>query len=175
MNQTSAKVICGLLVVIYAIFIPKFFLEQYSLVQKFKQAQEWPTVTGTVKKTDRMAEPRRQHMNGYTVAVEYEYAVNGASFSNVQDTFLTAGQIFTNKSFDEKSSADLASRFPAGKKVLVHYNKTMPADSYIDVNISTAAFLPFIAFGAVVPFLFLISFGLFSKGRMPVSDKEQVD
>lgn len=117
-----------------------------------------------------MAEPHRRHMNGYTVAVEYEYAVNGASFSNVQDTFLTAGQIFTNKSFDEKSSADIASRFPAGKTVLVHYNKTVPAESYVDVNISTAAFLPFIAFSAVVIFLLAIYLALFSKGARRISD-----
>lgn len=172
MNQKSAKVIFGLLMAMYAFFIPKVLVEQYNVINKFRQAQTWPTVTGTVKKTDRIAEPKRRHMDGYTVAVEYEYAVNGASFSNVQNTFLTAGQIFTNKSFDEKSSADIASRFPPGKTVLVHYNKTAPADSFVDVNISTAAFLPFIAFPAVVLFLVVIYISLFSKARRSDSDNE---
>ena len=165
MNEmTLARVAFGLLTAMFIVLTPQVLSDQFNLINKVKEAQNWPTVTGTVKNLERKEERNRRTSNGFHVNVDYDYKVDGASYSNQQNTFLTSGQLLTNTMSNAEDSAEIASRFPVGKSVLVRYNKNAPAQSYIDVGISTAAYLPLVALPVVDGVLLLITVALCNNG-----------
>ncbi|HEY9731983.1 MAG TPA: DUF3592 domain-containing protein [Drouetiella sp.] len=173
MNQmTITRVAFAAVLAMFLILTPQAVSEQFNLVSSVKEAQGWPTVTGVVKNVDRKEEFGSRHRSsGWHVIVDYDYKVNGSSYSGQQKAFLTAGQLLTNTMFDESHSAELANRFATGKSVLVYYNKNAPSQSFVDVEISNAAYLPFVALPVVDLILVGVMILLFNPGAVDLLNR----
>ncbi|HEY4365504.1 MAG TPA: DUF3592 domain-containing protein [Bryobacteraceae bacterium] len=106
----------------------------YKLV-KARQASHWPTVEGTITKSETRGVKESHSGQGSTVktlaSLEYEYKIAGYLYRNTQ---IRAGD-----KFGVVPGPEVLDRFPRGAKVPVYYNPASAAESVLITGLSYSA------------------------------------
>lgn len=97
--------------------------------KRAKTAQSWPSIPGTVNRTD-VVEHEDSDSDGFTSVtyepvVEYNYAVMGQPFTSKRIAF------GTNR-YNYKKAQEIVSKYPAGARVNVFYNPEKPKDAVLE-------------------------------------------
>lgn len=93
-------------------------------------ASGWPKTDGVVNVSKVEAVKTGDRITGYTVSVVYEYAVDGARYESGVIFSGAKAAVHSNQAAAQKA----ARRYPAGEKVTVHYDKSGPSASYLDLS-----------------------------------------
>jgi hypothetical protein len=116
----------------------------------FDQAQNWPTAWGTiveVKKAYNYLGRRKYFSN--TIAVAYDYDVDGRRYRGIQDQFLDrpydrelqlgSGWSLRSECYYQSAGAkSIAEEFMKGSVAAVHYDSKSPAVSFIDTKFAAS-------------------------------------
>lgn len=113
--------------------------------KRAKTAQSWPVIPGVVLSSTVVQHESTDSDGGSSVSyepkVEYQYNVMGQTY--------TAKRIaYGANSFDYKKASEIASRYPAGAQVNVHYNPDKAKDATLEAS-ATGGKL-FTIFGAIM-------------------------
>lgn len=101
--------------------------------RRAKTAQSWPSMPGTVNRSEVVEHEDTDSEGGSTVTfepvVEYQYAVMGQPFTGKRIAF------GANR-FNYKKAVEIAARYPIGARVNVYYNPDKPKDSTLETTAS---------------------------------------
>ena len=97
--------------------------------KRAQTAQLWPSIPGTVDRTD-VVQHEDSDSDGFTSVtyepvVEYSYSVMGQPFTGKRIAF------GTNR-YDYKKAQEIVTRYPAGSRVNVYYNPDKPKDAVLE-------------------------------------------
>jgi len=97
--------------------------------KRAQTAQSWPSIPGTVSRTD-VVKHEDSDSDGltsvtYEPVVEYSYSVMGQPFTGKRIAF------GTNR-YNFKKAEEIVSRYPAGSRVNVFYNPEKPKDAVLE-------------------------------------------
>ena len=119
---------------------------------RINAATKWPSVQGAVLKSEvadrsttiKTGEHRRTNVELYEPVVEYQYIVNGTTFTGKRLSFGS-----TRLHYEDAQA--VAGRYPAGAQVPVYYNPKNPRDARLEVTSqgATAQLILGIIFGVV--------------------------
>ena len=98
-------------------------------MKRAKAAQSWPSMPGTVARTE-VVQHEDSDSEGntsvtYEPVVEYNYSVMGQPFTGKRIAF------GTNR-YDYKKAQEIVTRYPAGSRVNVYYNPDKPKDAVLE-------------------------------------------
>lgn len=106
---------------------------------KMHQAQNWPSVDGTVLESRVITSTSSDDEGGsdmYRPYVKYEYEASGGKYTNDK---MSLGMVYSTS--NQKKSQETVARYPAGKAVKVYVNPANPAESTLEQKGSTTATL----------------------------------
>lgn len=120
--------------------------------KRAKSAQSWPSMPGTVNRSEVVEHEDTDSDGGSTVTyepvVEYQYSVMGQPFTGKRIAF------GANR-FNYKKAVEIAARYPLGARVNVYYNPEKPKDSTLETSASGGKL--FVIFGAVMAAVGLVA------------------
>lgn len=120
--------------------------------KRAKSAQSWPSMPGTVNRSEVVEHEDTDSDGGSTVTyepvVEYQYSVMGQPFTGKRIAF------GANR-FNFKKAVEIAARYPLGARVNVYYNPEKPKDSTLETSASGGKL--FVIFGAVMAAVGLVA------------------
>ncbi|PZO50896.1 MAG: hypothetical protein DCF16_12335 [Alphaproteobacteria bacterium] len=126
------------------------------------RAEHFPTVTGVITQNDIEITRSSKGGSNYTARLRFSYAVDGRAYVGDRHRY---GSYAASAQHAEA----LASRYPVGAPVIVHFNPDDPADAILSPGIDGAdVFVPFF----LLPFN-LILFGAvawLARGKRPFDD-----
>jgi hypothetical protein len=122
----SSLLLGGFLVLVGAIL----FIIGFVATRRSKTAQSWPTASGIVLNSDVQVHVDYDSDHGssttYEPVVTYQYSIMGQNY--------TATRIaFGANRFGRKKAYEIASKYPAGAQVIVHYNPDKVSDATLEV------------------------------------------
>jgi len=87
-------------------------------------SQSWPQTTGTIT-AGSVATEYSNDSTGYSVALTYEYAANGVTYTGKRIGF-------SRRTYARRSRAQAAlDRYPVNSSVIVYFNPEKPADAVL--------------------------------------------
>ena len=108
-------------------------------ISKTQDAQDWPTVQGTIVKSE-VRQGSRSSKSGsggssfktyYAAEIRYRYVVAGQMFESEMTTPLSQ-----TREHEQRFGAESdAARYPAGAAVTVHHHPTDPSDAYLEYEV----------------------------------------
>jgi hypothetical protein len=101
------------------------------VVYKGASSSSWPVITGVIRSSElKSSEHRDKGISSttYTAKLQYEYSVDGKSFTSGRFCFGDFG------SSDGKRAQKICSRYPSGTSVQVHYNPAHHEESTIQTG-----------------------------------------
>jgi hypothetical protein len=100
----------------------------WNILQNARASTTWPTVEGTVLTSSVEHSTDAEGGDSYSPVVVYRYTVNGQTFEN--NTIK-----FGENSYGSRRKADgIASAYPVGMKVNVHYDPDQPERSVLEAG-----------------------------------------
>lgn len=129
------------------------------MMEKYKEVQDWPSVQGTISRSDFDCWEEEEEVDGSYVtetkcaaSVEYEYTIDGTSFFNT-DIRPNSG-IKTN--YDRNTAQKITAKYPLGSAVEVFYNPEDNSSAILEKKMNIGNWLlyllPFIL-GVVIVFV----------------------
>lgn len=98
-------------------------------MKRAKAAQSWPSIPGTVNRTDVVkhedSDSEGNSSVTYEPVVEYSYSVMGQPFSGKRIAF------GTNR-YNYKKAEEIVTRYQVGSRVNVYYNPDKPKDAVLE-------------------------------------------
>jgi hypothetical protein len=92
-------------------------------------ARSWPETTGKILSTQMVKSYSKKSGTTYHPDIEYEYQVNGVTYTHHRYAFGSAG-LFTNYTTAEREK----SKYRKGQSVSVYYNPLFPKDAVLEVR-----------------------------------------
>ena len=118
-----------------AIFVVVGYLVAYQmgspLIEQAKASINWPTASGLVLESKVVR--RRSNNSGrstYSSKVSYQYQIEGKTFES--KTVWFGGNISTS---DRSMSHKIVKKYPANKKIVVHYNPEDPGIAVLEPGV----------------------------------------
>lgn len=122
-------------------------------MKRAKAAQSWPSISGTVDRTD-VVQHEDSDSEGnssvtYEPVVEYSYSVMGQPYTGKRIAF------GTNR-YNYKKAEEIVTRYQAGSRVNVYYNPEKPKDAVLETVAAGGKLLTIL--GAVMSAVGVVAF-----------------
>lgn len=117
-----------------------FIAQGIRAAQRRKIAQGWSSVNGIVVRSDLVEHPDDEGATTYTPAVEYEFVVEGVTFTGNQIAFG-----YDSFTWSRDVAVKTLRAYPVGAHVTVYYNPFRPRDCAIEPKTSFYAMATVVA------------------------------
>ena len=115
-------------------------LQQQFLKRKARTSQAWPTVDGTIRKSEVIRRASHNQGRTYRPEVAYEYTVKARRYKG-KNVCLSYDVGTGDRVRAEKRCA----QYPVGRTVSVYYNPNNPADACLERRVDAPDFFIYIA------------------------------